>query len=153
MFIFIGPRGRNLTEETRLKTLGKKKQIFFSSCHTWFQCLYSEVLTHIHTHTQRMGFTQKTWNSVLRLENTQQQQRRQQETGRRESDTQTGEIFHLFFFFSYHLPLPHPFLSPHLVGLDSSLQVLDPFVSLCSWATRKALGSRCSSHLRLYSQW
>lgn len=30
-----------------------------------------------------------------------------------------------------HRDHPHPFLSPHLVGLDSSLQVLDPFVSLC----------------------
>lgn len=51
--------------------------------------------------------------------------RQQRETGRRERDTQTEGS-------SFFLPLPHPFLSPHLVGLDSSLQVLDPFVSLCS---------------------
>lgn len=47
-----------------------------------------------------------------------------------------------------HRDHPHPFLSPHLVGLDSSLQVLDPFVSLCGWATRKALGSWRRCHLR-----
>lgn len=57
----------------------------------------------------------------------------------RERHTDRGIIWFLGWFFL--VPLPHPFLSPHLVGLDSSLQVLDPFVSLGSRATRKALGS------------
>lgn len=95
--------------------------------------------TQTHTDT-RMEFTQR--NEAVRS------YWKQTTTGdgeERERHTDRGII--LFFFL--YLPLPHPFLSPHLVGLDSSLQVLDPFVSLCSWATRKALGSRCRSHLRL----
>ena len=109
-------------------------------------CLEKRLNCSAQTHTDtRMEFTQR--NEAVRS-----YWKQTTTTGdgeERERHTDRGFIHFVFFVFCLLLPLPHPFLSPHLVGLDSSLQVLDPFVSLCSWATRKALGSRCRSHLRL----
>lgn len=102
--------------------------------------IFTSFIQHRHNTDTRMEFTQR-----HEAGSSYRKHRRRRQTGRRERDTQTEGSAIFFFFF----PLPHPFLSPHLVGLDSSLQVLDPFVSLCSWATRKALGSWCRSHLRL----
>lgn len=97
--------------------------------------------TQTHTET-RMEFTQRNEAVPTHWKQTTTGDREE-----RERHTDRGIIWFLGWFFL--VPLPHPFLSPHLVGLDSSLQVLDPFVSLGSRATRKALGSWCRSHLRL----